>query len=180
MTTADARFVAIYESHYRDVYGYCRRRTAVDRVDDAVAEVFLVAWRRIDEVPENDEALPWLYAVAYRVLGHQWRSASRQRRLKTKLEGLGADVAAVPEEYVVLGQESSQVLAALSRLKRSDQELLRLTVWEELQHKEIALVLGVSVDAVKKRASRAVKTLAREFERVSKQRLTPAAQEGGT
>lgn len=180
MTTDDARFVALYERHYRHVFGYCRRRIPADRVDDAVADTFLTAWRNIRAVPDGEEALPWLYSVAYRVLGHQWRSASRRARLNSRLDSLRVGHASPPEEYVVFDQESQLVLQALSRLKPSDQELLRLTVWEELGHKEIALVLGLSTDAVKKRASRARKALAREFERVEqRQESSPAAQKGG-
>jgi RNA polymerase sigma factor (sigma-70 family) len=181
MTSEDARFVTLYERHYRDVYGYCRRRTAADRVDDAVADTFLTAWRNITDVPEGTDALPWLYSVAYRVLGHQWRSASRRAKLHSRLDSLGVTHAVAPEELLVLDQESRLVLDALSRLKPADQELLRLTVWEELRHKEIARVLGISVDAVKKRASRARKALAREVERSERrQESSPAAQKGGT
>jgi DNA-directed RNA polymerase specialized sigma24 family protein len=44
---------------------------------------FLTMWRRIDEVPEGDAALVWLYGVAYRVIGHQWRSVKRRSRLRS-------------------------------------------------------------------------------------------------
>lgn len=181
MTTGDARFVELYERYYRRIYGYCRRRTTADRVDDAVADTFLTAWRKIQDVPAGSEALPWLYSVAYRVLGHQWRSAKRRSRLNSRLRSVGASPVAVPEEYVVLDQESQLILNALSRLKPNDQEVLRLTVWEELQHSEIAAVLGISTDAVKKRASRARRALAKEFERAEKRQVSsPAAQKGGT
>ena len=80
MTAGDTRFVEVYESFFRLVYGYCLRRTSPDKVDDAVAETFLVAWRRIGDVPIGDAALPWLYGVAYRVLSTQWRARSRRGR----------------------------------------------------------------------------------------------------
>lgn len=38
---------------------------------DAVAETFLVAWRRLPEVPSGEEARPWLYGVARRTLANQ-------------------------------------------------------------------------------------------------------------
>jgi RNA polymerase sigma-70 factor (ECF subfamily) len=46
-------------------------------------------------------------------------------------------------------------MEALSRLSDADQELLRLVAWEELDHAEIAQVLGVSVNAVAIRLHRA-------------------------
>ena len=41
--------------------------------EDAVAETFAVAWRRVDHLPEPDVALPWLLAIARRVLANQHR-----------------------------------------------------------------------------------------------------------
>jgi DNA-directed RNA polymerase specialized sigma24 family protein len=61
MTTSDARFVELYERNYWKVYRYCRRRTSADRVDDAVADTFLTAWRNIGDVPQGDAGLRWLY-----------------------------------------------------------------------------------------------------------------------
>jgi hypothetical protein len=65
----DARFGELYGRYYRSVHAYCRRRLASDAVDDAVAEVFLTAWRRLPDVPDGDGALVWLYGVAHRVIG---------------------------------------------------------------------------------------------------------------
>lgn len=179
MTAADTRFVRIYQAHYADVYLYCRRRTAADRVDDAVADVFLTAWRRIDELP-TDRALPWLYGVAYRVLAHQWRGASRSRRLKEKMDAIGVDSYDSAVEQVVRREENRLVVEAASRLKESDREILRLAVWEDLKQADIAIVLGISTDAVKKRLSRARQNLAREYSRLeNKRNQVPAAQKGG-
>ena len=156
MTVSDSRFTDIYERHYRDVYAYCRRRTTSDRVDDAVADTFLTAWRKITDVPPFEETLPWLYAVAYRVLGHQWRGGRRQANLRHKLRGIGVESVSPPEE------------------------ILRLSVWEELRHQQIAAVLGINTDAVKKRYWRAKKNLAVELNRLERTRMkAPAAQKGG-
>ncbi len=162
----EALFGRIYEEHFRSVYVYCRRRVSADRVDDVVAEAFLTAWRKIDEVPSGDETLPWLYGVAHRVLLHQWRGASRRRRLRERLLSLGVEPVKQPEAFVVASEESRMVWEALSRLRTTDQEVLRLSLWEELPHPEIAQVLGMRAGAVRKRFSRALKNLTREFNNV--------------
>jgi hypothetical protein len=51
MPTDDTRFVELYERYYGAILAYCRRRTAADRAEDAVADTFLTAWRRIDDLP---------------------------------------------------------------------------------------------------------------------------------
>ncbi len=159
----EARFVRIYDEHFRSVYVYCRRRVPADQVDDVVADTFLTAWRKIDEVPSGDESLRWLYGVAHRVLLHQWRGSSRRKRLRSKLVSLGVEPEKPPEAFVVASEETRMVWDALSRLKSTDQEILRLSLWEELPHPEIAEVLGMGADAVRKRFSRALKSLTREF-----------------
>jgi DNA-directed RNA polymerase specialized sigma24 family protein len=66
---AEARFEGLYAAHGRAVLAYAARRTP-DAQDaaDIVADTFLVAWRRLDEVPAAQEARLWLYGVARKVL----------------------------------------------------------------------------------------------------------------
>ena len=178
VTGSDGRFVDLYERFYRPVYAYCRRRTLADVVDDVVADTFLTAWRRIDDVP-GDQVLPWLYGVAYRVLGNQRRGLARHGKLGEKLASIGYLAPALPYEVVVMREESRQVLAALDSLRRVDREILLLSAWEELPQPEIALVLDISVEAVRQRLYQAKKRLAKAYDRMDGQRLTPAAKKGG-
>ncbi len=177
---SDTRFIELYERFYRPVYGYCRRRTTAERVDDVVADTFLVAWRKSDQVPRGSEVLPWLYGVAYRVLGHEWRGTSRQKRLDRKLKAVGMDAPAVPEDVIVMRQESRQILDALSRLNTTNQEILLLSAWEELPQADIAVTLNISIGAVRQRLHEAKKNLANHYDRLDKKRnKTPAAKKGG-
>jgi RNA polymerase sigma-70 factor (ECF subfamily) len=177
----DARFREVHDRFYRDVYAYCRRRTSTDSVDDAVADTFVTAWRKSDEIPPGDQALPWLYGVAYRVLTHQWRSNFRRGRLTQKVASIGGISTSLPEELVIAGHEQRQVLIALGALRHNDQEILRLTVWEELSHADIAISLGISVGAVRQRFYAAKKKLTDEYNRLESRKIqSPAAQKGGT
>jgi RNA polymerase sigma-70 factor (ECF subfamily) len=178
MQSGEERFAELYRRHAKSVYAYCRRRADYDHVDDLVADTFLAAWRKIDQVPDGDLALAWLYGVAYRALLHHWRSSSRRRRLAAKVSWLVPDYEPEPDYLVVQREEARQVLDAASHLKPIDQEILRLVLWEALHHAEVALVLDLSPDAVRQRFSRALKNLTRQYNRL--ERLpTPAAQTGG-
>jgi RNA polymerase sigma-70 factor (ECF subfamily) len=180
MTADDVRFIEVYERFHRHVHGYCRRRVSADQVDDVVADTFLTVWRKIDQVPSGDGCLPWLYAVAYRVLSHQWRGFSRRLRLHEKLANVGVAPIDAPEEYIVMRDESRMVLDALAALKPTDQEILRLSTWEELAQREIALALGISLGAVRQRLYEAKKNLTTEYTKLEKKRIkSPAAQKGG-
>ncbi len=77
MATRDDRLTRLYEKHNRAIRAYCLRRIGDADASDAVAEVFAVAWRRIDDVPDDEMTLPWLYGVARRVVSDHYRSSNR-------------------------------------------------------------------------------------------------------
>jgi len=181
VNSAEERFVELYQSYFTHVHAYCRRRTTLDRVDDAAAEAFLIAWRRIKEVPDGPDALPWLYRAAFGVVSNSWRSRSRQQKLQDKLQSAGVDYAPPPDDFVVRRQQAMEILSALDQLNKSDQEVLRLVVWEDLTHQEVSLAMGITVEATRQRLSRAKKRLAKEYDQIVKNSdVSPTAWKGGS
>jgi len=150
----EERFRRFYAAHFDALLAYALRR--VSRREDAadvVADSFLVAWRRVGDLPPGDEARLWLYGVARKVLANQHRGGRRRERLGRRLkEQLSHSV--VTDHAVDLAERLA-VQDALSRLGELDREVLTLTVWEELEPREIAVILGVNAQAVRTRLSRA-------------------------
>jgi RNA polymerase sigma-70 factor (ECF subfamily) len=175
----DVVFGDFYRRHHRAIRDFCRRRVASDCVDDAVAETFLVAWRRLDEVPPGDQALVWLYRVAYRVIGHHWRSTARRNRLHVRLRSVGRRPVSTEDRSVADDDKCQLILQAAARLGDTDAEVLRLVAWEQLTIAEIATVVGIAPNAVKQRLHRAKRNLAREYGRLESQAATPTALTGG-
>lgn len=153
-TEHEDRFRRVYAGNFEPLLAYALRR--VEQPDDAadvVAETFLVAWRRRQEMPPDAEVRLWLYGVARRVLANHHRGGTRRRRLGERLrEGITAAIAVDPDSEV---PERLAVRAALARLGELDREVLTLTVWEGLEPREVAEVLRVSPAAVRTRLSRA-------------------------
>jgi RimJ/RimL family protein N-acetyltransferase len=89
------RFERLFRLHYPAVRRYARRRVPPEAVDDIVSETFLVAWRRLDQVPE--EPLPWLLAVARNTAGTERRAAARRLRLWIKAQGARLEESGVSE-----------------------------------------------------------------------------------
>lgn len=159
--SADQRFRGLYLAHSSAILTYFKRRTDGETAKDCTAETFLVAWRRIEDVPSD--ALPWLYGVARRILANQRRGGGRMGRLIVKLRGQRPESPPSPEVLVVRREEDAELVAGVSRLSVQDQELLLLANWEELPHAEIGQILGCSAHAVDQRIHRAVHRLAREL-----------------
>jgi RNA polymerase sigma-70 factor (ECF subfamily) len=173
-------FRNIYEQHYSRIRSYCLRRMNQADAGDAVADVFAVAWRRIEDVPTGEATLPWLYGVAYRVVSDYRRGQGRRGRLGVRLRGLSPTPVDAPDSQLVQRQDYELVLASLDQLRPPDQEVLRLAVWEELSHGEIAAALNIKVATVRQRFHRAKRALLKEFERTGGTVLEPpVAREGG-
>lgn len=171
-------FRALYDRHYYAILAYFLRRSGRAVAQDLTAEVFLVAWRRIGDVPMGDDALLWLYRVASNVAAHQRRSVARGARLETRLRHVGGiEPGDEPELQVVQSAEYERVMAAAARLRPADREILRLAAWEELPHRQIASLLGISVGAVDQRLHRAKKRLAREYKK-RRPPIAPQTEEG--
>lgn len=154
---AQVHFSRIYREQGRAVLAYALRRVE-DREDaaDVVAETFLVAWRRLGEVPSGEEARLWLYAVARRVIANLQRTERRRTRLGHRLaESLRTELATHPGP----GGEAAEVLRALAGLSEGDRELLLLVSWEGLTPGEAAKVLEVSSLAARSRLHRARRRL---------------------
>jgi RNA polymerase sigma-70 factor (ECF subfamily) len=152
---AEARFASLYRDHEREILRYALRRSSdPDDAADVVAETFLVAWRRLGDVPLGDEARLWLYATARRVLANQRRGAGRRTRLAERLrEELRRQLPAQPVA------ERRGVLEALAGLREADRELLMLVGWEELTPSQAARVLGISAMTARTRLHRARRRL---------------------
>jgi RNA polymerase sigma factor (sigma-70 family) len=152
MNERQSRFEALYAANHSPIFGYALRRTASpDDAADILAETFLTAWRRLDELPPGDDARMWLYGVARRVLANYHRGERRRSALADRLH---AELAGsyVPPEF---DGESAKIAEAMRRLPQHQLELLALNAWEGLDYGEIATVLGCSRNAVRIRLHRA-------------------------
>ncbi|GIF05142.1 RNA polymerase sigma factor [Actinoplanes siamensis] len=151
---SDDQFRQVYAANFQPLLGYALRRVEQPAdAADVVAETFLIAWRRRHEVPPGGETRLWLYGVARRVLANHHRGGERRERLGERLRRRLAAVGGADPGSEVL--ERLAVREALARLGDLDREVLTLTVWEGLEPREVAEVLGVNAAAVRTRLSRA-------------------------
>ena len=133
------RFTGLYDRYRNRVYAYAVSRAGRQLADEVVSEVFLVAWRRLDELPADP--LPWLLVTARNVIGTEFRAAARQESLAAELASWGAEVAADIADEV---SERQAVLRALAALPETDRELLTLSAWHGLSPRDAASVAGCS------------------------------------
>ena len=154
MTARRVRFERLYEQHSDAVTRYCIRRVRnAALADDACSETFLVAWRRLDHVP--DEPLPWLFAVARRVVGNLVRGDARREALNRRLSATAGGSTGPAEQH-----DDPELESALADLREPDREALMLVYWDGLTSAEAAAAMGTTPAAVRVRLYRARRRLA--------------------
>lgn len=156
-TGSASRFEELYAKYYGPVLGYVLRRAPAALAADVVADVFLVAWRRLDEVP--NEPLPWLLGVARKTLANERRSGRRRAALVDVLK----ETSELDEVASPYDDQLRALVDAVQGLSATDRELLRLIAWDGLTTREAARVLGITHTACRVRLHRASRRLARDL-----------------
>jgi RNA polymerase sigma-70 factor (ECF subfamily) len=139
-----------FRRHYRQIYGFVRRRTASDSVaEDIAAEVFADAAAALERFkPGATPVLAWLYTVARRRLADEARRRARTPAL------------APTDPSVEYGPDLTKALRrAIGSLPERQRAVVVLKLIEGWSFREIADRLGVSEAACKMRLSRALEQL---------------------
>ena len=176
-------FESLYSRHRLEVLAYCARRIGPSDAADACSETFLVAWRRIEDVPAPPMTLPYLYGIAGRVLSNHFRALHRRSRLGTVLGSLGVTSPPEPADVVLQNSKNQDVVAAVRRLSPKDREIVMLYTWEELSRETIAEMMGTTKAAIDQRIHRSYRRLARMMAPTMESnpiQPPPIAKEGGT
>jgi RNA polymerase sigma-70 factor (ECF subfamily) len=156
-----ARFRDLFDSYYEPLVAYALRRASESEAEEVVADTWLIAWRRLDDLPA--EPLYWLYGVARKVLANRRRSEGRQQALRDKLTE--SEPSPPSEDLSDSVAIKHAVHAALIRLSETEREVLRLVGWEGLGAQQGAQAMGWTTPVFTLRLHRARKKLLKELER---------------
>lgn len=159
-STREARLRALFEQNSTRVHAYAYRHVGATAAQDVVSEVFLVAWRRLEDVP--GEALPWLLVVARNTIANTRRTTARQQRLVDRLVVLERSTTAADGADEIAVRRRA-MLAALADLSPAEREAVLLTGWDGLSVEQAAEVAGCSRRAFELRLHRARNRLRRTF-----------------
>ncbi len=152
------RFEELWESHAHRISAYATRHVGPQAAQEIVADTFLVAWRRLKDVPHD--ALPWLIVVARNTISAARRSERRANALEftlAQLSAVAAPAASGPEAVAV---ERAVMLRGIAGLTEVEREALLLTAWDGLGAAQAAIVAGCSTTAFHVRLHRARRRLA--------------------
>ncbi|UUZ61321.1 RNA polymerase sigma factor [Nocardioides sp. B-3] len=128
----DHRLEELWDAHARRLHAYARRHADAADAEDPVAEAYLVALRRIDDVPdEPGEAFARLVVTVRKLAAnHRRRAATRDQHWAQAVRDLWQTVAGASAEDSPADRD--QCVDALAGLSEADRETLLLVAWEGL------------------------------------------------
>jgi RNA polymerase sigma-70 factor (ECF subfamily) len=159
MSTSHERFTELWNEQAPHVLAFARRHVGSEAASDVVAETFLVAWRRWDDVTEPPIA--WLLVAARKVIQNRARTSRRQHALEARVALLDG-VAAYAADHADMAMTRREALERLARLGEKHREALLLVSWDGLTNDQAAAVLGIKPTTFRRRLSRARASLLRE------------------
>jgi RNA polymerase sigma factor (sigma-70 family) len=159
VTDDENRFTEMYDACRQRVWAYTVSRAGRQVADEVVSETFAIAWRRLDDVPE--QPLPWLLVVARNVLRDNFRTEARRESFNAELRTWTAAAEGDIAEHVA---DRLSVLRAMAVLPEADREVLILVAWQGLTPRDAARVVGCSPAALRVRLHRARKRLTQAME----------------
>ncbi|WP_241976409.1 RNA polymerase sigma factor [Cryobacterium algoricola] len=150
--SAERRLEDLHEQLAGDLLRYFARRvTPPADAADLLAETLMVAWRRLDKVPTDDQgARMWMFATARRVLAN-WTRGQRRRTALT--DELRTRLIETPQPDA--SAEVLDVRRALEDLPRNQRELIRLVHWDGFSIIDAARLTGIRESTARGRYQRA-------------------------
>ena len=144
---------ALFDRLYPALFRYVHRMTGdADAAEDIAQEAFV---RLLKQTLPDEEARPWLFAVATNLLRDRARKIERRQRLLTTTPVLPSAVPP-PDDDVERGEDIARVRAVLARIPPRDRQLLLMRE-EGFKYEEMARALGVAPSSVGTLIARALR-----------------------
>jgi RNA polymerase sigma-70 factor (ECF subfamily) len=149
-------FRSFYRTQRKKIFGYLMRLTGnYQLASDIMQESFT---RYLEHYGPRTQNVSLLFTIARNLVWDNTRKKTNNKEMENNIE----DVTINPEEQLLVRESYRNVLSAMQKLKKSQRDLLALTVSSDLSYREIANILGISEANVKVKVHRA-RILLKEF-----------------
>lgn len=162
------RFRDLHTATYPDLLRFVQRRLGADEAEDVVSAVFLVAWRRFEEIP--DDARPWLFEVARNTMANHTRAEGRRQNLDVRIS---LDHRSEQDDDSATAILRADLGRAWRTLREADREALALVAFDGLTAEQAATVLGCGRTTFAMRLTRARRRLRRAMDGTSARTTQP-------
>ena len=133
--------------------------------EDAAQEGFVKAYYAIRRFRPGAPFRPWILQIVANEARNRRRSAGRRTGLvmRTAADAPSGEAAPSPEAALLIGEQRTELLAAVNSLREEDRLVIACRYFLELSEEETSNVLGWRRGTVKSRLSRALDRLRAEM-----------------
>jgi len=164
--TLAQRYSELYEQHFDFVWRSARYLGEPPAsLDDAVQDVFLVAYRRFQDFEARSSPRTWLFAITLRVVSDHRRSRRRKTRLVDSVKRMFTGTVPTPFDHTAHAERGRALTTALDALSEEQRAVFVMSDLEELSAPEIASVLDVNLNTVYSRLRSARREVATRLAR---------------
>lgn len=150
-------FKNIFDSYFDAVRSYVYYRLADEDVaSDITQDVFMRVWEKRETLDEKN-IKPLLYKIASDMVVSRWRREAVRLDFSKNMTVTEKDLS--PQELMLFDELKKRYSDTLAGMPESQRETFLMSREEGLKYREIAGRLGLSVKAVEKRMTAALKIL---------------------
>lgn len=153
-------FSELYNFLIDRLYRYLAGRYHLQRSEilDLIGDFFVKLRERLDRIQENQSVEAWIWTMFRNFVADWFKTKKQDRRLDVYDEIL-YDEAADPARHAQNNHQLERIYRVLDTLDDLSREIIILKYVEDLSFESIARIVNLQPDAVRQRASRAIKAV---------------------
>jgi RNA polymerase sigma-70 factor (ECF subfamily) len=159
-------FDLLYHRYRARIYWYLRTRTATDEdAADLTQQTFLQAWNALPRYQQRGAPFAaWLFRIAHNLSLNAARHQYQMLEWSALPEAIQGRAAFNPEDIALRNETIARLRELIDALDPQKREMLALRFIAGLTIREIAVVLGIGEEALKKRLLRTIRVLKEQFD----------------
>ncbi|MFO7702816.1 MAG: RNA polymerase sigma factor [Psychroflexus maritimus] len=159
----DQVYKDLYNEHAQDLFKHFYYKFGnVEWAEDVVQESFIKLWKKCEDVP-LPKVKSFLYTIANNWLINKHHHQKVKLKYKNEYQGRTEDEQ-TPAYLLEEEEFKARLLTAINKLTTKQRSVFLLHRIDQKTYKEIAAIEQISVKAIEKRMSKALKSLRNDIE----------------
>jgi len=157
-------FTELFDAYYRQLGEYVYKLTeSIEVTEEIVQDVFIKIWLKKEKLLELDNFSYYLFILSKnQTLNHLRKKANDKVRQLEWLKQFEEEVY-IPDDSSVIEEYRSLMDEAIEKLPPQQKKVYKLSREERLKHEEIAKMLDISPETVKKHIKLALRFIKNEL-----------------
>ena len=153
-------FEELFEHYQPRLKYYVRRLDSSDETDDILQDVWIKVFRKISKLKNNNSFGVWLYCIARNEVFGRLRRNKKLFELPDEKELTEY----TDDNHEFSSEDAEQIHDALNNIQPYHREVLTLSFMEQMNHQQIAEVIGCNIGTVRSRIYYAKQSLRKEMD----------------